>query len=78
MALRLPVALRIRALVPSGRLALVMGERRLAGAGPDCERIELAGSGATVVRQQAGGGWRIAADAWCLAGTGVPLRAPRA
>ena len=77
MDLRLPVGLTVRAVVPVGSLALVVGDRRISGTGPDCEHIELAGSGAAVVRRQPGGGWRIAADAWCLAGTGVPGVSPR-
>jgi hypothetical protein len=35
------------------------------------------GAGAAIVRRQPGGGWRIAADAWCLAGTGVPGVSPQ-
>jgi ketosteroid isomerase-like protein len=72
MDLRLPLALRVLAVVPAGDLALVLAERRISGTGPDCERVELTGSGAAVVRRQAGGGWRIAADAWRLAVTGGP------
>jgi ketosteroid isomerase-like protein len=78
MDLRLPVGLTVRAVVPAGSLALVLADRRISGTGPDCEHIELAGSGAAVVRRQPGGGWRIAADAWCLAGTGLPGVSPRA
>ncbi|HXB47947.1 MAG TPA: hypothetical protein VNW50_09300 [Streptosporangiaceae bacterium] len=76
MDLRLPLALQVLAVVPAGDLALVLAERRISGAGPDCERVELTGSGAAVVRRQPGGGWRIAADAWRLAGTGGPDRVP--
>ncbi len=70
MDLRLPLAVRIRAVVTGDGLALVVGERHIAGTGPDCERIQLSGAGATVVRRQQGGSWRIAADAWCLDGPG--------
>lgn len=77
MDLRLPLGLTVRAVVPAGSLALVLAERRISGAGPDCERINLRGSGAAIVRRQPGGGWRIAADAWCLAGTGVPGVSPQ-
>jgi ketosteroid isomerase-like protein len=70
MGLRLPLSVRIRAVVPGDGLALVVGERHIAGTGPDCERIQLSGAGATVVRRQQGGSWRIAADAWCLDGPG--------
>jgi ketosteroid isomerase-like protein len=72
MDLRLPLALRVLAVVPAGDLALVLAERRISGTGPDCERVELTGSGAAIVKRQAGGGWRIAADAWRLDGTGGP------
>jgi ketosteroid isomerase-like protein len=72
MDLRLPLALRVLAVVPAGDLALVLAERRISGVGPDCERVELTGSGAAIVRRQPGGGWRIAADAWRLAGVGGP------
>ena len=72
MDLRLPLALRVLAVVPAGDLVLVLAQRRISGAGPDCERVELSGSGAAIVRRQPGGGWRIAADAWRLAGIGRP------
>jgi ketosteroid isomerase-like protein len=71
MNLRLPLSARIRAVVPAGGLALVLGERHIAGTGPDRTRIQLNGAGATVVRRQQGGSWRIAADAWCLNGPGA-------
>ena len=77
MDLRLPVRLTVRAVVPAGSVALVVADRKISGTGPDCEHIELAGSGAAIVRRQPGGGWRIAADTWCLAGTGVPGVFPR-
>jgi ketosteroid isomerase-like protein len=72
MDLRLPLTVRVLAVVPAGDEALVLAERRISGAGPDCERVELTGSGAAIVRRRPGGGWRIAAEAWCLAGTGRP------
>jgi ketosteroid isomerase-like protein len=68
MDLRLPLSARIRAVVPGDGLALVLGEWHIAGTGPDRKRIQLAGAGATVVRRQQNGSWRIAADAWCLDG----------
>ncbi len=71
MGLRLPLAVRIRAVVPGDGLALIVVERRIAGTGPDCEPVQLSGAGATVVRRQHGGSWRIAADAWCLDGPGA-------
>jgi ketosteroid isomerase-like protein len=76
MDLRLPLALRVLAVIPAGDQALVLAERRISGAGPDGERVELTGSGAAIVRHWPGGGWRIAAEAWCLAGTGGPNRFP--
>ena len=78
MDLRLPLALRVLAVVPADELALVLAQRRISGAGPDCERVELTGSGAAIVRRQPGGGWRIAADAWRLAGIGRPDALDRA
>ena len=72
MDLRLPLAVRVLAVVPAGDQALVLAERRISGAGPDGERVELTGSGAAIVRRRSGSGWRIAAEAWCLAGIGVP------
>ena len=78
MELRLPIALRVLAVVPAGDLTLVLAERRISGTGPDCEVIDLTGSGAAIVRRQPGGAWQIAADAWRLAGTGAPDPADRA
>jgi ketosteroid isomerase-like protein len=72
MDLRLPLAVRVLAVIPAGDEALVLAERRISGAGPDCERVELTGSGAAIVRRRPGGGWRIAAETWCLAGIGRP------
>lgn len=71
MDLRLPLSVRIRAVVPGDGLALIVGERHIIGTGPDCEPIQLSGAGATVVRCQQDGSWRIAADAWCLDGHGA-------
>ena len=71
MGLRLPLSVRIRAVLPAGGLALVLGEWRIAGPGPDREPVRLTGAGATLVRRQHGGDWRIAADAWCLDGPGA-------
>jgi ketosteroid isomerase-like protein len=68
MNLRLPLSVGIRAVVPGGGFALVLGEWHIAGKGPDRERIQLSGAGATLVRRQQGGSWRIAADAWYLDG----------
>jgi ketosteroid isomerase-like protein len=65
--LRLAVAARVSEVVPAGELALVLGERCIDGAGADSGPVRFRGAGATVVRRQPGGGWRIAADAWRLA-----------
>jgi ketosteroid isomerase-like protein len=77
MDLRLPLGLAVRAVIPAGSLALVVAERRISGTGPDDEHIDLRGSGAAIVRRQPGGGWRIVADAWCLAGTPIPGVSPQ-
>jgi ketosteroid isomerase-like protein len=66
MDLRLPLAVRIRAVVPGDGLALVAGDRHIAGTDPDRQPAQLSGAGATIVRRQPGGSWRIAADAWYL------------
>ncbi len=71
MELRLPVEVQVRAVLPAGGAGLVLSERQITGTGPDCQHVDLTGLGATVVRRQAGGAWRIAADAWQLAGPGA-------
>jgi ketosteroid isomerase-like protein len=71
MDLRLPVSVQIRAVVPADALALVLSTRHIIGTGPDCEPVQLHGAGATVVRRQQGGTWRIIADAWHLSGRGT-------
>lgn len=68
MNLRLPLSVGIRAVVPGDGVVLVLGEWHIVGPGPDRERIQLSGAGATLVRRQQGGSWRIAADAWYLDG----------
>jgi ketosteroid isomerase-like protein len=73
MLLRLPLSLEVSSVMPVGGLALVLGKRHIAGIGPDCELVDLTGLGATVVRRQPGGGWRIAVDAWQLSGAGGSL-----
>jgi ketosteroid isomerase-like protein len=72
MDLRLPLSVTVCDVLTgsgtaAGAVALVLAERRIAGPGPDCQPVDLRGAGATAVRQQADGSWRIAADAWCLA-----------
>jgi ketosteroid isomerase-like protein len=64
MALRLPLSLRIGAVLEADGLALVTCDRRVAGTGPDGEQVALSGRGCAVVRPQRDGAWRIAADAW--------------
>jgi ketosteroid isomerase-like protein len=64
MALRLPLYVRISSVLESPGLALVICERRVAGTGPDGERVWFSGHGCAVLRPQPDGAWRIAADAW--------------
>ena len=75
MALRLPLYVRIATVLESPELALVICERRIAGTGPDGERVQLSGRGCAVLRPQPDGAWRIAADAWRV-GTELPLDPP--
>ncbi len=51
-------------------VALVLARRRIAGTGPDCQQVDLRGTGATVARRHPDGSWRIAADAWRLVTAG--------
>jgi hypothetical protein len=69
--LRLPLSVEIRAIVQADGLALVLGERTIVGTSPDCQRIQLTGTGATAVRRHQGGSWLIVADAWHLGGPGT-------
>jgi hypothetical protein len=71
MELRLPLSARVSGVLPASGLALVLGERQMAGQRPGGQRIQLSGLGSTVVRQQPDGAWRIVADAWCLDGPGA-------
>jgi ketosteroid isomerase-like protein len=70
MALRLPLSATVHAVLASGELALVLGEREIAGTGPASERVRLSGLGSSVVRRQPDGTWCIVAEAWCLGGCG--------
>ena len=70
MALRLPISVRVSAVLEGPGVALVVCERRVAGTGPDGEPVRLDGRGCAVLRPQPDGTWRIAADAWHT-GTGV-------
>jgi len=72
MALRLPVSVRVAAVLERPDLALVVCERRVAGTGPDGEPVRLTGHGCAVLRPQPDGTWRIAADAWHTGGSGSP------
>ena len=80
MALRLPLYVRISSVLQSPELALVICQRRVAGTGPDGERVWFSGHGCAVLRPQPDGAWRIAADAWRvspdLAGTELPPDPP--
>lgn len=69
MRLRLPLATRLVAELTADGLTMLVCERRIEGAGPEGKPVRLMGVGCTVVRVQADGAWRIAADAWCLSGT---------
>ena len=71
--LRLPVSVQISAVVPVDALALVLSMRHIVGTGPGSEPVQLRGAGATVVRRQQGGSWRIIADAWHLSERGTGL-----
>ena len=64
MALRLPISVRVPAVLEGPGAALVVRERRVAGTGPDGEPVRLDGRGCAVLRPQPDGTWRIAADAW--------------
>ena len=72
MALRLPLSATVHAVLASGDLALVLGEREIVGTGPASERVRLSGLGSSVVRRQPDGTWCIVAEAWCLREPGPP------
>ena len=74
MALRLPLAVQIGAVLRAPGLALVTCTRQTAGTGPDGEEVKYGGHGCAVVRAQPDGTWRIAADAWHR---GIPSSLPR-
>jgi ketosteroid isomerase-like protein len=78
MALRLPLSATVHAVLASGDLALVLGEREIVGTGPASERIRLSGLGSSVVRRLREGSWCIVAEAWCLGepGPGGPHSGP--
>lgn len=66
MRLRLPLEIRLLAVLAADGLTMLVCERRIEGAGPDGQPVRLGGVGCTVVRAQTDGAWRIAADAWRL------------
>ena len=76
MDLRLPLSATVHAVLATGDLALVLGERQItgtsAGAGP--EPVRLTGLGSTVLRRQPDGTWCIVADAWRLGAAGPAPR----
>ena len=72
MLLRLPLDSRLIAVLPADGLTMLVCERRIEGNAPDGTPVKLCGIGCTVVRAQPDGVWRIAADAWCLAGEAPP------
>ena len=72
MALRLPMSASVHAVLAAGDLALVLGQREIAGTGPASERVRLSGLGSSVVRRQPDGTWCIVAEAWCLGEPGRP------
>lgn len=67
MQLRLPLDIRLLSVLPADGLTMLVCERRIVGEDPDGKPVRLCGTGCTVVRAQADGFWRIAADAWWLA-----------
>jgi ketosteroid isomerase-like protein len=69
MQLRLPLDSRLLTELTADGLTMLVCERRIEGEGPDGKPIRLCGTGCTVVRAQADGAWRIAAEAWWLADT---------
>jgi ketosteroid isomerase-like protein len=75
MALRLPLSVQIQAVLQARGLTVAVCERRIAGIGPDCEKVQLTGHGFAAIRPQPDGTWRIAADAWCLE-PAIPLDPP--
>lgn len=74
MGLRLPLSATVQAVLACGDLALILGQREIAGTGPECTRVDFSGLGSTVVRRQPDGTWCIVAEAWRLAGPGADGR----
>jgi ketosteroid isomerase-like protein len=76
MALRLPLSVTVHTVLASGDLALVLGEREIAGITPASERVWLSGLGSSMVRRQPDGTWCIVAEAWCLGERGPRPSSP--
>jgi ketosteroid isomerase-like protein len=76
MALRLPLSATVQAVLASGELALVLGEREIAGTTPAGERVRLSGLGSSMVRRQPDGTWCIVAEIWCLGERGPRPSSP--
>jgi len=76
MALRLPLSATVQAVLASGDLALVLGEREIAGITPASDRVWLSGLGSSMVRRQPNGIWCIVAEAWCLGQRGPHPSSP--
>ena len=64
MDMRLPLRARAVRVLRAGPLALITGERTLAGTGLDGVAVTLAGPTALVARCQPDGTWLTAADQW--------------
>ena len=79
MELRLPLGLRVRAVVPAASLALVLADRRISGAGPDCQPVDLRGSGAATCAASpaAAGGSQPTRGIWRHPESGETLSAGR-
>jgi ketosteroid isomerase-like protein len=58
LALKPHISVETRSVVRAGEVALLGSRWRLAGTTPEGQAIELAGTGAEVVRRQADGSWR--------------------
>ena len=76
MALRLPLSATVQAVLASGDLALVLGEREITGTTPASQRVRLSGLGSSMVRRQPDGSWCIVAEAWCLGERGPRPSSP--
>ena len=64
MDMRLPLRARSVRVLRAGSLALITGERTLAGTGLDGAAVTLTGPAALIARCQPDGTWLTAADQW--------------